>query len=129
MATAVRVVVSGANARGKGGGGNGRGPHLESLVLQDLLDGNILTIIRARDELCLEDDAEGAVSDDLAVGVGDVTELAGLSVGGLDLDDLAGVVDGCRDRRAGDPRLRGRSWRDGAAGGAGAGRGGDGGDG
>lgn len=72
-----------------------KGTNLEPLVLENLLDGNIVTRFRLRDELCLEDDTEGAISDDLTVGVGDVRVLASLSVGCDDFDDLPRVVDGC----------------------------------
>lgn len=54
--------------------------HLESLVLQHPLDGGILSAWR---ELGLEDDAKGAVADNLALRVGEVLVLAGLTV--LDL--------------------------------------------
>jgi hypothetical protein len=42
----------------------------------------------------LEDDTEGAVADDFAVGVGNIFGLSGLSVGGNDFDYLVGLVDG-----------------------------------
>lgn len=67
---------------------------LEPLVLQDLLDGNIVTGFCFRDELCLEDDTEGAVSDDFAVCIGNVHCVTRLSFGGDDFDNLPGVVDG-----------------------------------
>lgn len=76
--------------------------HLETLVLEHLLDGHILLVFprcatrcslilaspRALDEVTiasghdasLEDDAEGAVTNDLAVGVGQLTRLARLAV-------------------------------------------------
>jgi hypothetical protein len=65
----------------------------EALVLEDLLDGNVFTVA-AIEKLCLEDDTEGSVADDFAVGVGDVFGLSGLSVGGNDFDYLVGLVDG-----------------------------------
>jgi len=54
--------------------------HLESLILQYLLNRDVGSIMRTTGELCLEYNAEGAVSDDLAVGVGDVSRFAGLSI-------------------------------------------------
>lgn len=85
---------------GKSDGRNklARKTDLEPLVLQDLLDGNIVTGFCLRDELCLEDDTEGAVSDDFAVCIGNVHCVARLSFGGDDFDDLPGVVDGCTMR-------------------------------
>ena len=72
---------------------------LEPLVLQDLLDGDVTDGVGVLEEFCLEDDAEGAIADDFAVGVDEITGLSRLAVGSDDLDDLAGIVDGCgRDK-------------------------------
>jgi hypothetical protein len=77
--------------------------HLEPLILQHLLDRDVRSFLRPTSELCLEHNAEGAVSDDFAVGVGDVSRFSGLSIRSDNFDDLPGVVDGCktggRDRR------------------------------
>lgn len=54
--------------------------HLEPLILQHLLNRDVRSLLRTASELCLEHNAERAVSDDLAVGVGDVSRLAGLSI-------------------------------------------------
>ena len=54
--------------------------HLEPLILQHLLNRDVGSILRTACELCLEHNAEGAVSDDLAVGVSDVSRFAGLSI-------------------------------------------------
>ena len=54
--------------------------HLEPLILQHLLNRDVGSILRTTGELCLENNAEGAVSDDLAIGVGDVSCFAGLSI-------------------------------------------------
>ena len=54
--------------------------HLEPLILQHLLNRDVRPFLRTTGELCLEHNAEGAVSDDLAVGVGDVSRFAGLSI-------------------------------------------------
>ena len=54
--------------------------HLEPLILQHLLNRDVRSILRTTGELCLEYDAERAISDDLAVGVGNVSRLAGLSI-------------------------------------------------
>ncbi len=66
---------------------------LETLVLQNLLDGDVLLVLGHGKELGLEDDAEGAVSGDLAVAVRELAGFAGLAIGGNDLDDLVRVVD------------------------------------
>ena len=70
-----------------------RGTHLEPLVLQDLLDGNVW-VAGLVEESCLEDDTEGAVSYDLAIRIGEVLLIPALAVGGDNLDDLAGIIDG-----------------------------------
>lgn len=62
----------------------GKSTNLEPLVLQDLLDRDLSTILRPADEFCLEDDAKGAVSYDLAVCVRDFCVVARLSVEGID---------------------------------------------
>ena len=51
-------------------------------------------VARLIEESRLEDDAEGAVSYDLAIGIGEVLLVAAFAVGGDDLDDLAGIIDG-----------------------------------
>lgn len=67
---------------------------LEPLVLQDLLDCNVVGGDVFLEKFCLEDDTEGAIADDFAVGVNEVALVAGLAVRGNNLDDLAGIVDG-----------------------------------
>ena len=42
----------------------------------------------------MEDNAEGAIADDFAVGVDEITSVSRLAVRGDDLYDLAGIVDG-----------------------------------
>ena len=66
---------------------------LEPLVLQDLLDRDF-AVAGLVEQPGLEDDAEGAIADDFAVGVGEISLVAALAVGGDDLDDLTGIVDG-----------------------------------
>ena len=66
--------------------------HLEPLVLQDLLDGDV-TISWIVQQSRLEDDTKGTVSDDFAVGIGDLPLVAGLAIRGDDLDDLARIID------------------------------------
>ena len=61
--------------------------HLETLVLQHLLDGDV-TISWIVQQSRLEDDTKGTVSDDFAVGIGDLPLVAGLAIRGDDLDDL-----------------------------------------
>lgn len=51
--------------------------HLESLVLQDSLDGSIFTAWR---QLGLEDDAKGAIANNLALSVGQISVLASHAV-------------------------------------------------
>ena len=67
--------------------------NLEALVLKDLLDGNILTILGPTDEPCLEDDTKRAISDDLAASVGDFFLVTRLAVGCDHSCNLVGVVD------------------------------------
>jgi hypothetical protein len=59
--------------------------YLEALVLQHALDGRILAAGR---QLGLEDDAKGAVADNLALRVGKVLVLASLAVLDLFADDF-----------------------------------------
>ena len=68
------------NVRKGGLVGKKTNTHLEPLILQDLLNRDVGSILRTTGELGLEYNAEGAVSDDLAVGVGDVSRFTGLSV-------------------------------------------------
>jgi hypothetical protein len=63
--------------------------HLEALVLQHALDGRIFATGR---QFGLEDDAERAVADDLALCVGQVLVLARLAVLDLLADDFCGVL-------------------------------------
>lgn len=69
--------------------------YLEPLVLQDLLDSNLGGAFWFVEELGLEHDSKRAVADDLAVGVDEIPHVAGLAVRGDNLDDLAGIIDGC----------------------------------
>lgn len=64
---------------------------LETLVLQHLLDRYLFT---GGDELGLVDDTKGAISDDLVVGVGDISRRATLAVVGGDGGDPRGIVNG-----------------------------------
>jgi hypothetical protein len=68
---------------------------LEPFILQDLLDGDVIPILKLGDKFGLKDDAERAVADDFAVRVRDVTSLARLAIRSNDLDHLSGIVDGC----------------------------------
>ncbi len=43
--------------------------HLETLVLENFLDSNILALFRDVEKLGGEDDAKGAVPDDFAIGI------------------------------------------------------------
>lgn len=54
--------------------------HLEPLILQHLLNRDVGSVLRTTGELRLEYNAEGAVSDDLAVSVGDVSRFSRLSI-------------------------------------------------
>ena len=60
-------------------------PYLESLVLEDSLDGSILA---AGSHLGLEHDTEGAIADNLTLCVGDLFGFTGQSILDLLLDDL-----------------------------------------
>ena len=68
---------------------------LEPFILQDLLDGDVIPILKLGDKFGLKDDAERAVADDFAVRVRDVTSVASLAIRGDDFDHLSGIVDGC----------------------------------
>ena len=63
--------------------------HLEALVLQDTLDGRIFTTGR---QLRLEDYAERAVADNLALRVCEVFVVAGQAVLDLFADNFYGIV-------------------------------------
>ena len=63
--------------------------HLEALVLQDTLDGRIFTTGR---QLRLEDYAERAVADNLALRVCEVFVVAGQAVLDLFADNFCGIV-------------------------------------
>jgi hypothetical protein len=67
---------------------------LEPLVLQDLLDGDILSVFRLGNKLGLKDDAEGTIADNFAIRIRYVTGLAALAIGSNDFDHLSGIVDG-----------------------------------
>ena len=54
--------------------------HLEPLILQNFLNGDVHSILRATSELGLEYDTKRAISDDFAVCVGDVSCFARLSI-------------------------------------------------
>ena len=69
--------------------------HLESLILQDLLDGNIISVVVFGDKFGLKDDAKRAITDNFTVRVRDVTSVARLAIRGDDFDHLSGIVDGC----------------------------------
>lgn len=69
-----------------------QGTHLEPLILQNLLDRDVL-VAGLIEESGLEDDTEGAISYDLAVGIGEVLLVASLAIRGDDFDDLAGIID------------------------------------
>lgn len=62
---------------------------LEALILQHTLDGGIFTAGR---QLRLEDDAEGAVSDNLALRVGEVLVVAGDAVLDLFADNFCAGI-------------------------------------
>jgi hypothetical protein len=47
------------------------------------------------DKFGLENDAKRAIAYDFTIRVRDVTGVAGLAIGGNDLDHLSGIVDGC----------------------------------
>lgn len=81
--------------------------HLEALVLQHPLDGSVLAAGR---QLRLEDDAEGAIADDLALRIGKVFVLARLAVLHFLANDLCGFVSflvAIYGRRAGGARRGG----------------------
>lgn len=59
--------------------------YLESLILKNTLDGGILV---GRRKLCLKNDAEGAISNDLALSILYLSRLASDAVLNLLLDDL-----------------------------------------
>lgn len=89
--------------------------HLESLVLKHTLDGSVLSAGR---QLCLEDDAEGAIADDFALRVREVLVVASHAVLDFLADDLCSVVSSeSRKRRSryappilSDEKADGRFW-------------------
>ena len=68
--------------------------HLETLVLKDLLDGNILRFLWLAYQLSLKNDAERAVPNDLAISVGDLSLFVCFAIRSDDTDDPMGVIDG-----------------------------------
>ena len=77
-------MVSAGHAEGDPTSGSIR-PYLESLVLEDSLDGSVLA---AGSHLGLEHHTEGAIADDLTLRVGDLLGLAGQSILDLFANDL-----------------------------------------
>lgn len=59
--------------------------YLESLILKNTLNGGVLV---GRRKLCLENDAEGAISNNLALSILYLSRLASNAVLNLLLDDL-----------------------------------------
>ena len=47
------------------------------------------------DQFGLENDTKRAIANDFTIRVRDVAGVAGLAIGGNDLDHLSGIVDGC----------------------------------
>ena len=78
----------------RGRSGTWASANLEPLVLQNLLDGNFLSLLRPPHKLCLEHDTKRPIADDFAVGVGKILCLARLAIRGNYLDDFVRVVDG-----------------------------------
>ena len=70
----------------------GKRTNLEPLVLQDLFDRDLSTILGPTDELGLVDDSKGTVSYDGAACVGDFSVVAGLSIEGVDGDDFVRII-------------------------------------
>lgn len=73
---------------------NKDGANLEPLILENLLDCYILPVFGATNHPGLEDDAERAVADDFAIGVGDFFCFGCFAIRGDDLDDFVRIVDG-----------------------------------
>lgn len=67
--------------------------HLEPLILQNLLDGDILAILWCRNNPCLEDDTEGAITDDFAMAIRYLPMITCFTIGSNDLDDFRGIVN------------------------------------
>ena len=70
--------------------------NLEPLILEDLLNGNVGTILRTAGEFGLKYDTKGAISDDFAVSISDFPRFTGLSIRSDDFYNLAGIIDGCK---------------------------------
>lgn len=91
--------------------------YLEPFVLQNLLDRNVTVwwhgIVQ---ELCLEDDSEGTISDDFAVGILEVPGVSRLAVRCDYFDHFARIVDGWLGEKAFESR-RGHMFIDGGCGG------------
>ena len=85
------------SARATGGSSRAIGTYLEALVLQHALDGGILT---RRRQFGLENDTEGAIADDLALGVLHLLGLPSKAVLDLLTDDFYCSGQHCTARRA-----------------------------
>jgi hypothetical protein len=68
---------------------------LETLVLQDLLDSNVLHRLGDTKLSRLEDDTKRAIPDDFAVGVFDFGLLSAHAVGREHGDDALGIIVEC----------------------------------
>lgn len=66
--------------------------YLETLVLKDFFDSNLLLLLWDVEETGGEDDAKGAIANDLAVRVLDLLWLARLAIRGYDLYDFVWVI-------------------------------------
>lgn len=60
--------------------------------MEDLLDGDVATLLRPANKSGLEDDAKGSITDDFAICVGNVFLVTGLAIGGDHFNDLVWVM-------------------------------------
>lgn len=68
--------------------------NLESLILQHLLNGNVVTVLGRAYDFCLKNNTERAISNNFAVGISEVSGLARFTVGCNDFDELVWIVNG-----------------------------------
>ena len=77
--------------------------NLEPLVLQHLLDRDLGSGRLLVEKFGLEDDTKGAIANDFAVGVSEITGIARLAILRYDLDDFAGIVDSWSTESVSEP--------------------------
>jgi hypothetical protein len=89
-----------------------REPHLELLVLQDLLDCDIFRIFGGANKSSLENDAERSVPNNFAISVRYLLLLSSLPIRSNDLDNSVRIVDRCEyNANEAEAQPAVRNWR------------------